>query len=194
MDQVKIGNHLMQETHNVFQTWTSWQLNCSSSSSLAFLWIYGSNTKDIPWVLFITELAWTLLVIKLILQLVPESFGMIMDIWQLTAVIKKLYPNCLFATFWKKWKIKMLLLDLNSHCNPVQGQYRARTGFSLLEIQHRENPVFITGMGLQCSFYNRFWKYNRFDGKIFLGFNKSSRWLCTNKTLLIEILSSSCMY
>ena len=117
----------MQERHNVFQTWTSWQLNCSSSSSLAFLWIYGSNTKDIPWVLFITELAWTLLVIKLILQLVPESFGMIMDIWQLTAVIKKLYPNCLFATFWKKWKLNVFIgpkLTLQSRTGPVQGQNR----------------------------------------------------------------------
>ena len=28
--------------------------------------------------------------------------------------------------------------------------YMARTGFSLWEILHRENPVFITGMGLQC--------------------------------------------
>ena len=27
-----------------------------------------------------------------------------------------------------------------------------KTGFSLLEILHRENPVFITGMGLQCTF------------------------------------------
>ena len=26
-----------------------------------------------------------------------------------------------------------------------------KTGFSLLEILHGENPVFITGMGLQCS-------------------------------------------
>ena len=26
-----------------------------------------------------------------------------------------------------------------------------KTGFSLLEILHRENPVFITGMGLQCT-------------------------------------------
>ena len=25
-----------------------------------------------------------------------------------------------------------------------------KTSFSLLEILHRENPVFITGMGLQC--------------------------------------------
>ena len=50
------------------------------------------------------------------------------------------------------------------HCNPVQGQNRARTGFSLCTNYHRENyrdPVFITGislwelvhreMGLQCS-------------------------------------------
>jgi hypothetical protein len=51
------------------------------------------------------------------------------------------------------------------HCNPLQGQYSIstkgkscslagipvmKTGFSLLEILHRENPVFITGMGLQC--------------------------------------------
>ena len=26
-----------------------------------------------------------------------------------------------------------------------------KTGFSLLEILHRENPVFITGLGLQCT-------------------------------------------
>ena len=31
------------------------------------------------------------------------------------------------------------------HCNPVQGQYRARTGFSLCTNSHREKPVFITG-------------------------------------------------
>ena len=31
------------------------------------------------------------------------------------------------------------------HCNPVQGQYRARTGFSLWSFPHREKPVFITG-------------------------------------------------
>ena len=31
------------------------------------------------------------------------------------------------------------------HCNPVQGQYRARTGFSLWSFSHREKPVFITG-------------------------------------------------
>ena len=56
------------------------------------------------------------------------------------------------------------------HCNPLQGQYRVqyfhtgktlfyylagilvmKTGFSLLEILHRENSVLITGMGLQCS-------------------------------------------
>ena len=29
-----------------------------------------------------------------------------------------------------------------------------KTGFSLLEILHRENPVFITGMGLQCIIYH----------------------------------------
>jgi hypothetical protein len=32
-----------------------------------------------------------------------------------------------------------------------------KTGFSLLDILHRENPVFITGMGLQCG---------RFIGKV----------------------------
>ena len=31
------------------------------------------------------------------------------------------------------------------HCNPVQGRYRARTGFSLWSFSHREKPVFITG-------------------------------------------------
>ena len=36
------------------------------------------------------------------------------------------------------------------HCNPVQGQYRARTEFYLCTNSHREKPVFITGMGLQC--------------------------------------------
>ena len=30
------------------------------------------------------------------------------------------------------------------HCNPVQGQYRARTGFSLCSFPHREKPVFIS--------------------------------------------------
>ena len=48
------------------------------------------------------------------------------------------------------------------HCNPVQGQYRARTGFSLWSFPHRKNlfslqgtpvfiagtPVFITGISL----------------------------------------------
>ena len=29
-----------------------------------------------------------------------------------------------------------------------------KTGFSLLEILHGENPVFITGMGLQCGHKN----------------------------------------
>jgi hypothetical protein len=31
-----------------------------------------------------------------------------------------------------------------------------KTGFSLLEILHREKPVLITGMGLQCN--NNKWK------------------------------------
>ena len=31
------------------------------------------------------------------------------------------------------------------HCDPVQGQNRARTGFSLCSNSHREKPVFITG-------------------------------------------------
>ena len=34
----------------------------------------------------------------------------------------------------------------------LQGSQMMKTGFSLLEILHRENPVFITGMGLQCTF------------------------------------------
>ena len=50
------------------------------------------------------------------------------------------------------------------HCNPVQGQYRARTGFSmcsfsLWEKLHRVNPVFITGMGLQCKLYALLCRY-----------------------------------
>ena len=32
------------------------------------------------------------------------------------------------------------------HCNPVQGQYRARTGFSLQVFPNREKLVFITGI------------------------------------------------
>ena len=50
------------------------------------------------------------------------------------------------------------------HCNPVQGQNRARTGFSQCSNSYREKPVFITGnpfshcrdpvfiqgVGLQC--------------------------------------------
>ena len=39
---------------------------------------------------------------------------------------------------------------ISPHCNPLQGQYRARTGISLCTFPSRENPVFITGMGLQC--------------------------------------------
>ena len=38
-----------------------------------------------------------------------------------------------------------ILSPVCMHCNPVQGQYRARTGFSLWSFPHRENPVFITG-------------------------------------------------
>ena len=38
-----------------------------------------------------------------------------------------------YLSFWEK------------HCNPVQGQYRARTGFSLWSFPHREKPVCITG-------------------------------------------------
>ena len=42
-----------------------------------------------------------------------------------------------------------------------------KTGNSLLEILHRENPVFITGMGLQCSknkfIRSFFWKNSRLD-------------------------------
>ena len=32
----------------------------------------------------------------------------------------------------------------------LQGSQLMKEGFSMLEILHRENPVFITGMGLQC--------------------------------------------
>ena len=46
-----------------------------------------------------------------------------------------------------------------------------KTGFSLLEILHRENPVFITGMGLQCAlsvkygqeFYSFCEKFEKFE-------------------------------
>ena len=50
---------------------------------------------------------------------------------------------------------------LQSLTGPVHGQNRVlfslagipvmKTGFSPLEILHRENPVLITGMGLQCT-------------------------------------------
>ena len=64
------------------------------------------------------------------------------------------------------------MLSLQSRTGPVQGQDRVfpvyfshtgknlftlagipvmKTGFSLLGKVHRENPVFITGMGLQCT-------------------------------------------
>ena len=35
-------------------------------------------------------------------------------------------------------------LKMVVHCNPIQGQYRAGTGFSLCTLSHREKPVFIT--------------------------------------------------
>ena len=41
--------------------------------------------------------------------------------------------------------ICLVLSDWSHHCNPVQGQYRARTGFSPWSFSHREKPVFITG-------------------------------------------------
>ena len=37
------------------------------------------------------------------------------------------------------------------HLFSLQGSQVMKTGFSLLGKVHRENPVFITGMGLQCS-------------------------------------------
>jgi hypothetical protein len=42
-------------------------------------------------------------------------------------------------------KTNNLHYNVYLHCNPVQGQYRARTGFSMWSFPHRENPVFITG-------------------------------------------------
>ena len=50
-----------------------------------------------------------------------------------------------------------------------------KTGFSLLEILHRENPVLITGMGLQCT--NRSYKANSWQKlwPIWLGRKKNSR-------------------
>ena len=49
-------------------------------------------------------------------------------------------PTPLLHTF---YLIKVDIFWL--HCNPVQGQYRARTGFSLWSFPHREKPVCITG-------------------------------------------------
>ena len=44
------------------------------------------------------------------------------------------------------WMIGMEPISLRKlHCNPVQGQYRDRTGFSLWSFPHREKSVFITG-------------------------------------------------
>ena len=42
------------------------------------------------------------------------------------------------------------LFTFEAHCNPLQGQYRARTGFSLWSFPHREKHVFITGNS--CSY------------------------------------------
>ena len=65
---------------------------------------------------------------------------------------------------------------MQSRTGPVQGQNRdfpvyffptgknlfslagipvMKTGFSLLGKVHRENPVFITGMGLQCTYFKK---------------------------------------
>ena len=38
-----------------------------------------------------------------------------------------------------------------------------KTGFSLLEILHRENPVLITGMGLQCRTINDYGRILKFQ-------------------------------
>ena len=74
------------------------------------------------------------------------------------------------------WKCSKKLIELRLlHCNPVQGQYRARTGFSLCSkfsqgktcfyyreplfslqgpcIRYREFPVRITTQGNPCSHY-----------------------------------------
>ena len=37
------------------------------------------------------------------------------------------------------------------------------TGFSLMEILHRENPVLITGMGLQCRTINDYGRILKFQ-------------------------------
>ena len=55
---------------------------------------------------------------------------------------------CEYETWVEKYKqhsLRKFFFNLKAHCNPVQGQYRARTGFSLWSFPHREKPVFITG-------------------------------------------------
>ena len=51
-----------------------------------------------------------------------------------------------FWLFWSKALLRTKNLEFSSmHCNPVQDQNRARTGFSQCSNSHRENHVFITG-------------------------------------------------
>ena len=52
-----------------------------------------------------------------------------------------IWPWSIVVQYYKKFWI----VCPTEHCNPVQGQYRARTGFSLWSFPHREKPVFITG-------------------------------------------------
>ena len=77
--------------------------------------------------------------------------------WQNAAKVQTL-PG--FVKGHKFWLSSLFLMDdLNlleptsfSNLNPVQGRYRARTGFSLLSFPHREKPVFITGISLWENF------------------------------------------
>ena len=88
-----------------------------------------------------------------------------------------LYTNLLNMYYGQKWNTRYQLFKLPFfvHCNPVQGQYRARTGFSLCSkfsqgktcfhyreplfslqgpcIHYREFPVRITTQGNPCSHY-----------------------------------------
>ena len=45
--------------------------------------------------------------------------------------------------------------DITPHCKPIAAMRTGlpvmKTGFSLWEKLHREDPVLITGMGLQCT-------------------------------------------
>ena len=61
-------------------------------------------------------------------------------------------------------------LKINLHCNPVQGQYRARTGFSLCTFSHREKPVFITWE--PCNETRVFPAWEKYTGKTLF-------WPCT---------------